>query len=70
MLLDEEVALTAGQIAALEAMGHAVKVADSTWGNTQVGVWNRRSGEVDAGSDGRWKSVGKGALGAPAAIYR
>ena len=26
--------------------------------------------EVEAGSDGRWKSVGKGAVGAPAAIYR
>lgn len=70
VLLAEEGALTAEQIAALEAMGHAVKVADSTWGNTQVVVWNRRSGEVEAGSDGRWKSVGKGALGAPAAIYR
>lgn len=70
VLLAEKGALTPELIAALEAMGHSVKVADSTWGNTQVVLWDRRTGEVEAGSDARWKSVGKGALGAPAAIYR
>lgn len=66
----EDGALAADQIAALEAMGHTVKVAGSTWGNMQVVMWNRKTGEVEAGSDGRWKSVGKAGLGAPAAIYR
>jgi len=63
-------ALAGDVVAELESMGHAVKESDSTWGNMQVVLWNRRSGEVEAGSDGRWKSVGKGAVGAPAAIYR
>ncbi|MCX7557349.1 gamma-glutamyltransferase [Xanthomonadaceae bacterium JHOS43] len=69
-VLAEPGTFTDDEMKALEAMGHHVRVADSTWGNMQVVLWNRQSGEVEAGSDGRWKSVGKGALGAPAAIYR
>lgn len=69
-LLVEEGALTSEQVAALEKMGHTVKVAKSTWGNMQVVLWNRQSGEVEAGSDYRWKEIGKGAVSAPAAIYR
>jgi len=63
-------ALPGEVVAHLESMGHTVKESDSTWGNMQVVLWKLRSGEVEAGSDGRWKSVGKGAVGAPAAIYR
>ncbi len=63
-------ALPGEAVAHLESMGHTVKESDSTWGNMQVVLWKLRSGEVEAGSDGRWKSVGKGAVGAPAAIYR
>ncbi len=70
VVLAEEGALTPEQIAGLEAMGHVVKRADSTWGNMQVVLWDQRDGQVEAGSDGRWKAVGKGALGAPAAIFR
>ena len=66
----EPEALAPNVISGLEAMGHTVSVAESTWGNMQVVLWNQVSGEVEAGSDGRNKSVGKGALGAPAAIYR
>jgi len=69
-ILAEPGALPGDVVAQLESMGHTVKIADSTWGNMQVVLWNRRSGEVEAGSDRRWKAVGKGALGAPAAIYR
>ena len=70
VVLAEPGAFTAEEIAGLEAMGHTVRVSDSTWGNMQVVLWNQRSGEVEAGSDGRSKGVGKGALSAPAAIYR
>ncbi|HET9047912.1 MAG TPA: gamma-glutamyltransferase [Chiayiivirga sp.] len=70
VVLAEPKAFTPEQIAGLEGMGHTVKVADSTWGNMQVVLWNQVSGDVEAGSDGRAKGVGKGALGAPTAIYR
>lgn len=66
----EQGTLEAGQIEALRSMGHEIKVSESTWGNMQIVRWNRDTGEVQAGSDRRWKAVGKGALGAPAAIYR
>ncbi len=69
-ILMEEGAISPEQVSALEAMGHTVKLSDSTWGNMQAVLWNQRTGEAQAGSDGRWKSVGKGALSAPAAIYR
>lgn len=70
VILVEEGAITPEQVTALEAMGHSVKLSDSTWGNMQAVLWNQRTGEAQAGSDGRWKTVGKGALSAPAAIYR
>lgn len=56
-------ALDPSTIAALQAMGHVVEAQDRTWGNMQVVLWNPRTGEVQAGSDGRWKGVGKGAVG-------
>ncbi len=70
VVLAEPKAFTPEEIAGLEAMGYTVKVADSTWGNMQVVLWNQATGEVEAGSDARDKGVGKGALGAPTAIYR
>ncbi|HLU14059.1 MAG TPA: gamma-glutamyltransferase [Arenimonas sp.] len=58
-------------VAALQAMGHEVRVTDNTWGNLQVVVWDRRSGELQAGTDPRWEGVGKGAATADeASIYR
>ncbi len=57
-------ALDADTIAVLEAKGHRVNILERTWGNMQVVVWDRRTGTVQAGSDGRWKGVGKGGLGA------
>ncbi|NLB14063.1 MAG: gamma-glutamyltransferase [Gammaproteobacteria bacterium] len=63
--------LDEAQIQQLRDRGHEVRVADSTWGNMQVVLWDQRSGEVQAGSDRRWKSVGKAATGdEPALIYR
>lgn len=59
----ERQAFDAEIIAALEAKGHKVKVSDRTWGNMQVVIWNRVTGEVQVGSDPRWQGVGKGALG-------
>lgn len=70
VVLAEPGALTTEEIAGLEAMGHTVKVSDSTWGNMQVVTWDQRSGAVGAGSDRRNEGVGKGALSAPDAIHR
>jgi gamma-glutamyltranspeptidase/glutathione hydrolase len=36
----------------------------------QVVVWNRGTGAVEAGTDGRWKGVGKGSSSDPDAIFR
>jgi gamma-glutamyltranspeptidase/glutathione hydrolase len=64
-------ALSAAQIAALQARGHVVNGGERSWGNMQVVVWDRATGAVSAGSDSRWKGVGKGAtIDAGAAIYR
>ncbi len=70
MVFAEPSALTEEQIAALQARGHKVKVLNDTWGNMNIVLWNRLTGEVEAASDGRNEGVGKGALSAPAAIYR
>jgi gamma-glutamyltranspeptidase/glutathione hydrolase len=66
-------ALSDDEIAALQARGHTVTVEQRTWGNMQIAVWNRKTGEVEAGSDGRWQGIGKGAtrdVPADHAIYR
>jgi gamma-glutamyltranspeptidase/glutathione hydrolase len=57
----EEGALAPDVVAALQAQGHVVNPGEKTWGNMQVVVWNRATGAVEAGSDPRWKGVGKGA---------
>ncbi|MEJ2060443.1 MAG: gamma-glutamyltransferase [Gammaproteobacteria bacterium] len=38
---------------ALQLMGHRLKALDETYGNMQVVMWNRRTGEVEAASDPR-----------------
>jgi gamma-glutamyltranspeptidase/glutathione hydrolase len=70
MVFAEPSALPQEQIEALQARGHAVRVLDDTWGNMNIVLWNVLTGEVEAGSDSRNEGVGKGALSAPAAIYR
>jgi gamma-glutamyltranspeptidase/glutathione hydrolase len=63
-------AFTAEEISALQARGHVVNGAERSWGNMQVVTWDRTTGAVTAGSDSRWKGVGKGATTAVDAIYR
>lgn len=62
-ILIEQQAFAADTIAALEAMGHRVKVSAQSWGNMQLVVWQLATGEVQVASDSRWHGVGKGALG-------
>ena len=66
----EPEAFTAAEIEALKARGHAVQVGDRSWGNMQVVLWRRDTGEVEAGTDPRWKGVGKGTSSDESAIYR
>ncbi|HLS84626.1 MAG TPA: gamma-glutamyltransferase [Arenimonas sp.] len=67
----ESGALPEEVVAALQAMGHEVQVSDRTWGNLQVVSWDRRSGELQAGTDPRWEGVGKaGATADEASIFR
>lgn len=66
-------ALSAVEIQGLQAKGHVVTVESRTWGNMQIVTWDQGNGNVEAGSDGRWKGVGKGTTGdvpAEAAIFR
>ncbi|PKM07390.1 MAG: gamma-glutamyltransferase [Gammaproteobacteria bacterium HGW-Gammaproteobacteria-4] len=66
-------ALGSEEVQGLQAKGHNVSVETRTWGNMQIVVWDQGSGDVEAGSDGRWKGVGKGAtrdVPADAAIFR
>ena len=49
-------AFSAEEIAALEALGHTVEVRERPWGNMHGVMWNRKTGEVTAGSDPRWPS--------------
>jgi gamma-glutamyltranspeptidase/glutathione hydrolase len=61
-------ALSADEVAALERRGFAVSPAERPWGNMQVAVWDRTTGAVEAGTDPRWKGVGKAAT--EASIHR
>ena len=49
----EKEAFTASEITALEAMGHTVEVRERPWGNMHGVMWDRKTGEVTAGSDPR-----------------
>ena len=52
-IFTEPDAFSADEIAALEAMGHEVEVRNRRWGNMHGVMWNRKTGEVTAGSDAR-----------------
>lgn len=56
----EKDALSPELRAGLEARGHVIKEEPRTWGNMQVVTWDLTDGDVDAGADPRWKTVGKG----------
>jgi len=56
----EKDALSPALRAGLEARGHVIKEEPRTWGNMQVVTWDLTDGDVDAGADPRWKTVGKG----------
>ena len=49
----EKDAFTAEEIAGLEAMGHTVEVRERRWGNMHGVMWDKKTGEVTAGSDPR-----------------
>jgi gamma-glutamyltranspeptidase/glutathione hydrolase len=49
----EKDAFSAEEIAGLEAMGHTVEVRERRWGNMHGVMWNKKTGEVTAGSDPR-----------------
>jgi gamma-glutamyltranspeptidase / glutathione hydrolase len=68
VLSAEKNALSETEITELKARGHNVQASDRTWGNMQVVVWDKQSQKVHAGSDSRWKGVGKGST--EASIYR
>ncbi|MEJ2384409.1 MAG: gamma-glutamyltransferase [Xanthomonadales bacterium] len=55
-IMAEPEAFTPDEVAALEAMGHEVRVGERTWGNMHGVMWNLATGEVAAGSDPRWPS--------------
>jgi gamma-glutamyltranspeptidase/glutathione hydrolase len=46
-------ALDADTVTALQAMGHTVNAAESTWGNLQTVVWDKQANTLDGGSDPR-----------------
>ncbi|MCZ8116461.1 gamma-glutamyltransferase [Silanimonas sp.] len=56
----EKDALSPELRAGLEARGHVIKEEPRTWGNMQVVTWDLTDGDVEAGADPRWKTVGKG----------
>ena len=54
----EQGALNDSEIAALQAMGHKLKVSGRQWGNMQVVTWDFASGKVEAASDPRGEGEG------------
>lgn len=56
----EKDALSPALRAGLEARGHVIKEEPRSWGNMQVVTWDLTDGDVEAGADPRWKTVGKG----------
>jgi len=49
----EKNALAEESVRQLQAMGHKLQAADSTWGNMQLVIWNKKQRTMDAASDGR-----------------
>jgi gamma-glutamyltranspeptidase/glutathione hydrolase len=46
-------ALDPAVVQALQAMGHTVNAGESTWGNLQTVVWNKRADTLEGGTDPR-----------------
>ena len=55
-------ALDAATVQALEAMGHRVNAAESTWGNLQTVAWDKRADTLEGGTDPRNPSGKAGTL--------
>jgi len=54
----EQGALTDGEIAKLQSMGHKLRLSNRQWGNMQVITWDFASGKVEAASDPRGEGEG------------
>jgi gamma-glutamyltranspeptidase/glutathione hydrolase len=54
----EQGALTDGEIAKLQSMGHKLRLSNRQWGNMQVITWDFASGKVQAASDPRGEGEG------------
>jgi gamma-glutamyltranspeptidase/glutathione hydrolase len=54
----EKGALSSGEIARLQAMGHALKEGSRRWGNMEVITWDYATGKVEAASDPRGEGEG------------
>jgi gamma-glutamyltranspeptidase / glutathione hydrolase len=54
----EQGALTDGEIAKLQSMGHKLRLSSRQWGNMQVITWDFASGKVEAASDPRGEGEG------------
>jgi gamma-glutamyltranspeptidase / glutathione hydrolase len=54
----EQGALTDGEIAKLQSMGHLLRLSTRQWGNMQVITWDFASGKVEAASDPRGEGEG------------
>jgi gamma-glutamyltranspeptidase/glutathione hydrolase len=54
----EKGALTADEIARLQAMGHTLQEGSRRWGNMEVITWDYASGKVEAASDPRGEGEG------------
>jgi gamma-glutamyltranspeptidase/glutathione hydrolase len=54
----EKGALSADEIARLQAMGHSLKESSRRWGNMEVITWDYATGKVEAASDPRGEGEG------------
>jgi gamma-glutamyltranspeptidase/glutathione hydrolase len=54
----EKGALSSGEIARLQAMGHSLKEGSRRWGNMEVITWDYATGKVEAASDPRGEGEG------------
>jgi gamma-glutamyltranspeptidase / glutathione hydrolase len=54
----EQGALTDGEVAKLQSMGHKLRLSNRQWGNMQVITWDFASGKVQAASDPRGEGEG------------
>jgi len=49
----EKGAIDPATVSALQAMGHTVNAGEATWGNLQTVSWDKRTGQLDGGTDPR-----------------